>query len=130
MRGKNSVFPPLNCRRIIGLGAQTHGLVDVETFDSIYHPGKVIVMAFWRDAKSAEAWTPRRPDAARMRHRRVRIIRTYGMSDRREGMRRPTVLTALPLRPAWPRAGSWRVTPRMDEMLPVGITRYIHLYDK
>ena len=68
----------------LGLG-QTHGLVDVEAFDSIYHPGKVIVMAFWRDAKSAETWTPRRADgAARMRHRRVRIIRAYGMSDRRE----------------------------------------------
>jgi hypothetical protein len=68
----------------LGLSAQTYGLVDVEAFDSIYHPAKVMVMAFWRDAKSAEAWTPRRPDAARMRHRRVRIIRAYGMSDRRE----------------------------------------------
>jgi hypothetical protein len=68
----------------LGLGAQTHGLVDVEAFDSIYHPGRVIVMAFWRDANSAEAWTARRPDAAQMRHRRVRIIRAYGRSDRRE----------------------------------------------
>jgi heme-degrading monooxygenase HmoA len=77
--------PTADVPKHLGLGQPVDGLVDVEAFDSIYHPGKVIVMAFWRDAAAAEAWTPRRPDAAAStRHRRVRIIRAYGMSDRRE----------------------------------------------
>ena len=68
----------------LGLPPDADGLVDAEVFESIYHPGKLILLAFWRDAKSAEAWSPNRPHAAAMRHRRARIIRAYGMFDRRE----------------------------------------------
>ena len=42
-------------------------------------------IAGWRDDEAAKAWTPTKPDAAAsLRHRSVRVIRDYGMSDRRE----------------------------------------------
>jgi heme-degrading monooxygenase HmoA len=61
------------------------GLVDCELFASIYTRGKLAVLAAWRDADAAKAWTPRKPDwAESLRQRRVRIIRDYGMFERRE----------------------------------------------
>jgi heme-degrading monooxygenase HmoA len=69
----------------LGLRAGTEGLIDQEVFGSIYHPGKLLLLAGWRDAEAAKAWTPTKPDAAAsLRHRRVRVIRDYGMFDRRE----------------------------------------------
>ena len=69
----------------LGLRAGTEGLIDQEVFESIYNPGKLLLLAGWRDGEAAKAWTPTKPDAAAsLRHRRVRVIRDYGMSDRRE----------------------------------------------
>jgi hypothetical protein len=68
----------------LGLRVGTDGLIDQEVFESIY-PGKLLLLAGWRDGEAAEASTPTKPDAAAsLRHRRVRVIRDYGMSDRRE----------------------------------------------
>ena len=69
----------------LGLRAGTDGLIDQEVFESIYNPGKLLLLAGWRDGEAAKAWTPMKPEAAAsLRHRRVRVIRAYGMSDRRE----------------------------------------------
>jgi heme-degrading monooxygenase HmoA len=69
----------------VGLDPTADGLVDAELFASIYHPGKLLLLASWRDGTAAGAWRPIKPDAARsIRHRQVRIIRDYGMFDRRE----------------------------------------------
>jgi heme-degrading monooxygenase HmoA len=69
----------------LGLHAGTDGLVDQEVFESIYHPGKLLLLASWRDPDAAKTWSPTRPDAARsLRHRQVRVIRDYGMFERRE----------------------------------------------
>jgi heme-degrading monooxygenase HmoA len=69
----------------LGLVAGRDGLIDAEAFASIYRPGKLLLLAFWRDADAARSWRPARPDGATsMRHRRVRIIRDYGMFNRRE----------------------------------------------
>jgi heme-degrading monooxygenase HmoA len=69
----------------LGLGAGREGLVDVEVFESIYSPGKLLLLGLWRDADAASAWRPVHPaGGGTMRHRRVRIIRDYGMFDRRE----------------------------------------------
>lgn len=69
----------------LALRAGTDGLIDQEVFESIYNPGKLLLLAGWRDGEAAKAWTPTKPDAAAsLRHRRVRVIRDYGMSDRRE----------------------------------------------
>src|SRR5207302_8295172 len=62
----------------------TEGVVDHDTFESIYTPGKLLLLVSWKDAATAERWNPKAPERARLRHRRVRIIRDYGMSDRRE----------------------------------------------
>ena len=64
--------------------AGSAGVADQELFDSIYSPGKQLLLASWRDAGAAEAWRPGRVDADVPRHRQIRIIRDYGMADRRE----------------------------------------------
>jgi heme-degrading monooxygenase HmoA len=65
------------------LGAPA-GLVDCEVYDSIYNKGKIAVVAGWRDIGTATAWTPTHPADIAPRHRVVRVIRDYGMRDRRE----------------------------------------------
>jgi len=69
----------------IGLDLRANGLVDYELFESIYNSGKLLLLASWRDAPAADSWTPvQLPAAETTRHRRVRIIRDYGMFERRE----------------------------------------------
>ncbi|HEY7908245.1 MAG TPA: antibiotic biosynthesis monooxygenase [Thermomicrobiales bacterium] len=66
------------------------GLVDRERYDSITTPGKALVLASWRDEAALAAWQdgPLHPMSAASepaaRFRAVRIIRDYGMRDRRE----------------------------------------------
>jgi len=60
-------------------------LVDCEVFESITNPGKLLILASWRDKAAASAWRPMSFDGAgEIRHRQVRIIRDYGMFERRE----------------------------------------------
>jgi heme-degrading monooxygenase HmoA len=69
----------------LGLPPSAAGLVDHELFESIYNAGKFLLLASWRDARAAGAWTPAPLAAAQpLRHRQVRVIRDYGMFDRRE----------------------------------------------
>ena len=60
------------------------GIVGQEVFESIYNPGKLLLLVSWKDAASVERWKPKAVAAGELRHRRVRIIRDYGMTDRRE----------------------------------------------
>ncbi len=60
------------------------GLVDREIYESIYSPGKLLLLGSWASAAAAEGWQPCLPPRGALRHRRVRIIRDYGMFDRRE----------------------------------------------
>jgi hypothetical protein len=57
------------------------GLVECDTYESIYNPGKLLLLGSWRAAEAASAWVPRGDG---LRHRQVRVIRDYGMFDRRE----------------------------------------------
>lgn len=61
------------------------GMIEHDLFASIYNPGKLALLASWRDAGAAGAFVPK-PVAgmAALRHRTVRIIRDYGRFDRRE----------------------------------------------
>jgi heme-degrading monooxygenase HmoA len=69
----------------VGLDPRPDGLLEVEVFESIYDPGKLLLLGLWRDAGDAARWKPAHPAAAeKVRHRQVRIIRDYGMFDRRE----------------------------------------------
>jgi heme-degrading monooxygenase HmoA len=59
------------------------GVFGWDVFESIYRPGKFILLTSWHDAEAAKAW-PGQPLADEVRHRRVRVIRDYGMFDRAE----------------------------------------------
>lgn len=68
----------------LGLPADAPGLVAWDVFDAVLAPGEVILLLSWRDLPAAEAFEAAvdLPDSARLR--RVRIVRDYGMFDRRE----------------------------------------------
>jgi heme-degrading monooxygenase HmoA len=55
------------------------GVHEAELYESITTEGKLLRLVAWHDANAAEAWDP-----GSVRHRRVRVIRDYGMQDRRE----------------------------------------------
>ena len=66
----------------LGLLDTAHtGLVDWDVFESIVQPGKFILLTSWRDAAAAEGSLQ---GGADIRHRRVRVIRGYGMFERAE----------------------------------------------
>jgi heme-degrading monooxygenase HmoA len=67
------------------LDPRAPGLLDTELFESITNPGKLLVLGSWRDEVAARGWNPVPFEgASEIRHRRVRVIRDYGMFDRRE----------------------------------------------
>lgn len=68
----------------LGLDAHASGLTDWDLYDAVLTPGDVMLMTSWRDGEDADAMltAARIPTEARVR--RVRIIRDYGMYDRRE----------------------------------------------
>jgi heme-degrading monooxygenase HmoA len=68
----------------LGLERDAAGLVAWDVFDAVLTPGEVILMLSWRDLNAAEAFerAAGRPEDARLR--RVRVVRDYGMFDRRE----------------------------------------------
>ena len=68
----------------LGLDHVKDGLVNHELFESIYNAGKLVLLASWRDAEAARSWEPAAPPSTTIRHRRVRVIRDYGMFERRE----------------------------------------------
>jgi heme-degrading monooxygenase HmoA len=68
----------------LGFDRDAAGLSSWDVFDAVLSPGEVILMLSWRTedhAKSFEDWTTPR-DGVRLR--RVRVVRDYGMFDRRE----------------------------------------------
>ncbi len=82
--GRPGAKPDLLPARL-GLDSDADGLVDLEMFESIYNQGKLLLLASWRDADAAASWRPTTPDGAKtVRHRQVRVIRDYGMFERRE----------------------------------------------
>lgn len=71
-------------RQSVGLELQASGLVAWDAYDALLTPGDVIVVAIWRDLSAALAFRQRAalPVGVRLRH--IRVIREYGMFDRRE----------------------------------------------
>lgn len=68
----------------LGLQSQAEGLVAWDVFDGVLEPGDIILMLSWRDNTAAltfEHSLRLQPD---VRLRRIRVIRDYGMFDRRE----------------------------------------------
>jgi hypothetical protein len=69
----------------LALDREHPALIDHDVFASIYNAGKLALLASWRDRGSAEAFEPHPiKGSGAVRHRVVRIVRDYGMFDRRE----------------------------------------------
>ena len=69
----------------LGLDLNRGGVVDHDVFASIYNPGKLALLVSWRNAQAAKDWTPTKTEKLQtLRHRNIRIVRDYGMFDRRE----------------------------------------------
>jgi heme-degrading monooxygenase HmoA len=73
-----------DCARYLGVDRDAGGLVAWDVFDAVLTPGDLILLMVWRMTEDAEAFenTVNLPAGARLR--RVRIVRDYGMFDRRE----------------------------------------------
>ena len=74
---------------------QIDGFISIERFESIYEPGKLLSLSFWRDEQALETW--RRLEAHRVaqakgraevfadyRLRVAHVLRDYGMSAREQ----------------------------------------------
>jgi heme-degrading monooxygenase HmoA len=59
------------------------GIVEHEDFSGIADPERRLLLVSWRDHAAAQIWRPTEFRAG-LRHRAVRIIRDYGLRDRRE----------------------------------------------
>jgi heme-degrading monooxygenase HmoA len=75
---------PDDAARWLGLAPDASGLVAWDVFDAVLTPGELILLVSWRDLAAAEAFgaAVSLPDGARLR--RIRVVRDYGMFDRRE----------------------------------------------
>lgn len=75
---------PDDVAKWLGLTPGAPGLVAWDVFDAVLTPGDIILLISWKDRADAEAFVRNvlLQDGARLR--RVRVIRDYGMFDRRE----------------------------------------------
>ena len=79
VNGKKQAVQELSAR-----AASVTGLPERDVFDAVLTPGDLLLLMSWRDQDSAEGYERSTvlPDGARFR--RVRVVRDYGMFDRRE----------------------------------------------
>jgi len=74
-----------NLADILALDRHRPALIDHDIFASIYNEGKLALLTSWLDRGSAEAFdVGPLASIGSVRHRIVRIVRDYGMFDRRE----------------------------------------------
>jgi heme-degrading monooxygenase HmoA len=75
---------PEDVAKWLGLAPSAPDLMSWDIFDAVLTPGDIILMVSWRDHTAAETFerTVSLRDGARLR--RVRVVRDYGMFDRRE----------------------------------------------
>ena len=76
--------PPSEIAAGLGLDPDAKGLAGWDVYDAVLTPGDLILMMVWKTAANADAFATSAavPEGGRLRH--VRIIRDYGMFDRRE----------------------------------------------
>jgi heme-degrading monooxygenase HmoA len=68
----------------LGLDRGASGIVAWDIYDAVLTPGELILMCVWKAQADAEAFARslKMPKGGRLRH--VRVVRDYGMFDRRE----------------------------------------------
>lgn len=75
---------PLDVAMWLGLVPNMTGLTGWDAFEAVLTPGDLILLSAWRDQTAAEAFENSVGPQAGARLRRIRIVRDYGMFDRRE----------------------------------------------
>jgi heme-degrading monooxygenase HmoA len=75
---------PQDVAKWLGLDANAKGLVAWDVFEAVLTPGDVILLISWRDEPSANIFEDTVSLQNGGRLRRVRVVRDYGMFDRRE----------------------------------------------
>ena len=75
---------PDDVAKWLGFAPAAEGRIAWDVFDAVLTPGELILLVSWRDLAAAEAFegVVSLRDGARLR--RVRVVRDYGMFDRRE----------------------------------------------
>jgi heme-degrading monooxygenase HmoA len=68
----------------LGLAPTAAGLVSWDVYDAVLTPGDVILMITWHDQPAAETVERSLSLNDGVRLRRIRVVRDYGMFDRRE----------------------------------------------
>ena len=68
----------------LGVVPAAAGLVSWDVFDAVLTPGDVLLLVSWRDQAAAQAFENALELRDGERLRRVRVVRDYGMFDRRE----------------------------------------------
>lgn len=67
----------------LGLQDGAAGMVSWDVFDAVLSPGDIILLVAWRNDEAADRFS-KSVDFQDVRFRTVRIVRDYGMYDRRE----------------------------------------------
>ena len=75
---------PAALGRHLGLDPEADGLVAWDLFDAVLTPGDLVLLRTWRDEGAAQEGMRTTPATAAARTRCVRVVRDYGMFDRRE----------------------------------------------
>jgi heme-degrading monooxygenase HmoA len=75
---------PFNVAAWLGLVPNASELVSWDVYDAVMSPGDVILLMTWLDQEGADAFAGRGPIPEGARLRQVRVVRDYGMYDRRE----------------------------------------------
>lgn len=73
-----------DCAAYLGLDANAAGLVAWDVFDAVLEPGNLILLLSWKAQDAARVFEDPLRLPADGRLRRVRVVRDYGMFDRRE----------------------------------------------
>jgi heme-degrading monooxygenase HmoA len=74
---------PADCAEWLGL-QPFHGFLSWDIFEAVLTPGDIILMVSWKDEVAAEEFEGSAMIRDGARFRQVRIVRDYGMYDRRE----------------------------------------------
>ena len=82
--GRDAGLRPDEIAARFGLRPGAAGLVGWDVLDAVLAPDDVMLLASWRDEPAAEAFEAGAILGEGARLRRVRVVRDYGMFDRRE----------------------------------------------
>jgi hypothetical protein len=80
----SEAVPASESAAYLGLDRNALGLVGWDVYNAVLTLGDLILMMTWKTKADAEAFAKslKLPEAGRLRH--VRVVRDYGMFDRRE----------------------------------------------